>query len=215
MILDLIRGHSATGPTCPVDAQDFAGHPGDIKLNKTLSLPPSGMLESPKGNETATGIAVIPAGVWAQPGENSGAGSAEERPATCLALSLTAASLQGCGLPGTCSGSPLGFLLLVSNQPSTAWQQQQPPEMRQQPQGPCTDLGGGGAYEAREEVGWGSGGDTGGPSLARGSIVQWFGGWRSWYHPAGLALRARSQPVSPRTAAPGKWLSMRGPVLGS
>lgn len=44
MVIGLIVGPSATGPKRPVDARDFAGHPEGIKLNKTLSLPPWGML---------------------------------------------------------------------------------------------------------------------------------------------------------------------------
>lgn len=40
VVLDLILSHSATVPKPPVGARHFARHPGGVKLNKTLSLPP-------------------------------------------------------------------------------------------------------------------------------------------------------------------------------
>lgn len=45
-------------------------------------------------------------------------------------------------------------------------------------------------------------------SLARGCIKQYSEAVRFWLHLAGRALRAPSQPVSPRAAAPGKRLSV-------
>lgn len=74
MVLDVIWGHSATVPKLPVDARAFAGHPEGTKLNKTMSLPTWECCSPPKRENTAIGIVVIPASVWAQPGENSEAG---------------------------------------------------------------------------------------------------------------------------------------------
>lgn len=44
VVLDLILSHSATVPKPSVEARDFSGQPGIIKLHKTLSLLPLGIL---------------------------------------------------------------------------------------------------------------------------------------------------------------------------
>lgn len=67
---------------------------------------PLGIVQSPKTDKTGTGIVVIPASVWAQPGEDRAEGGGK---AGLLASSeLVSASLQGRGLPESMLGLPPG-----------------------------------------------------------------------------------------------------------
>ena len=134
VILGLILSHSATVLKLPVGARHFARHPGGVKLNKTLSLPPWEFYS--------------PFRVIRQPHEELSfllacghslerAVQREERPAAFLLGACLRPHSKGVASLKARSGSHLGLLLQVSNQPSSVWQPPQPLGMQLQSQGSC------------------------------------------------------------------------------
>lgn len=131
----------------------------------------------------------------------------EGRPAL-LALSWSPPHSRGGASLKAFSGSHLGLLLQVSNQPSTVWQPQRAPrDATAAPgfllQGSGPGGGGGGGRQmkpGRQSGHWspqpGQGPWSRGPACG----VQ--------VPPAGPTLRPQRRPVSPRVAAPGKWLAI-------